>query len=112
MQQAGHAGYDAAKPAERYPVLVNPAEIDEATSQFLETAADDLQRQLGIAGDVETILVGQSPGGVVLRARIRVAEQEFDVDGSGETILLAHADLCRRVAVPTLISAFRQVLDA
>ena len=48
----------------------------------------------------------------MLRARIRVAEQEFDVDGSGETILLAHADLCRRVAEPTLVSAFRQVLDA
>ena len=42
---------------------------------------------------------------------IRVAEQEFEVDGSGETILLAHADLCRRVAEPTLVSAFRQVLD-
>ena len=58
------------------------------------------------------IWVGQSPQGVVLRALIRVAEQEFEVDGSGETILLAHADLCRRVAEPTLASAFRQVLDA
>lgn len=91
---------------------MNPAEIDEATAQFLEAAAADLQRQMGMAGDVEMILVGQSPHGVVLRARIRVADQEFDVDGSGETILLAHADLCRRVAEPTLVSAFRQVLDA
>ena len=86
--------------------------IDEPTSQFLEAAAADLQRREdGIAGDVEMIWVGPSPQGVVLRARIRVAEQEFDVDGSGETILLAHADLCRRVAEPTLASAFRQVLD-
>jgi len=88
------------------------APIDEATSQFIAAAASDLQRQVGIAGDVESIWVGRSPqGGVVLRAHIRVAEQEFDVDGSGETILLAHADLCRRVAEPTLVSAFRQVLD-
>ena len=85
--------------------------IDEPTSQFLTAAASDLQR-LGLAGDVEMMWVRQSPQGVVLRARIRVAEQEFDVDGSGETILLAHADLCRRVAEPTLASAFRQVLDA
>ena len=85
--------------------------IDEATSQFLEAAASDLRRQLGIAGDVEAVWVAPSPQGVVLRARIRVAEQEFDVDGSGETILLAHADLCRRVAEPTLVSAFQQVLD-
>ena len=91
---------------------MNPVEIDEPTSQFLAAAAEDLQRQLGIAGDVETIWVGRSPEGVVLRARIRVAEQEFEVDGSGETILLAHADLCRRVAEPTLVTAFRQVLDA
>ena len=112
MRQAGHDGYDAARPAERYPVVVNLVEIDEPTSQFLAAAAGDLQRQLGIAGDVEMIWVGRSREGVVLRARIRVAEQEFEVDGSGETILLAHADLCRRVAEPTLVSAFRQVLDA
>jgi hypothetical protein len=86
--------------------------IDEATSQFLAAAAGDLQRQLGIAGDVEVIAVVRSPQGVVLRARIRVAEQEIEVDGWGDTILLAHADLCRRVAEPTLASAFRQVLDA
>ena len=85
--------------------------IDEATSQFIAAAASDLQRQLGIAGDVDSIWVGRSPQGVVLRAHIRVAEQEFDVDGSGETILLAHAKLCRRLAEPTLVSAFRQVLD-
>ena len=97
---------------EAYAAPVDASPIDEPTSQFLAAAADDLQRQLGIAGDVEMMWVGQSPQGVTLRARIRVAEQEFEVDGSGETILHAHADLCRRVAEPTLASAFRQVLDA
>jgi hypothetical protein len=85
--------------------------IDEATSQFLAAAAGDLQRQLGIAGDVETIRIGRSPLGIVLHARIRVAEQEIEVDGWGDTVLAAHADLCRRVAEPTLMSAFQQVLD-
>jgi hypothetical protein len=40
-----------------------------------------------------------------------IDEPTFEVDSSGETILLAHADLSRRVAEPTLVSAFRQVLD-
>jgi hypothetical protein len=93
-------------------VLVESAPIDEPTEEFLRASATDLQRQLGVAGDVEMIWVDRSPLGVVLHARIRVAEQEIEVDGRGDTILLAHADLCRRVAEPTLASAFRQVLDA
>jgi hypothetical protein len=90
---------------------VIPAPIDEPTSQFLETAADDLQRQLGIAGDVEMIWIGQSQLGVALQARIRVAERTIEVDGVGATVLEAHADLCRRVAEPTLMSAFRQLVE-
>ena len=94
-----------------YPVRVADARIDEATEQFLEAAAFDLQRQLGIAGDVEVMSIGQSPLGVWLRARVRVAHQSVDVDGYGATIVEAHADLCRRVAEPTLASAFRQMVD-
>ena len=85
------------------------APIDEATARFLESAADDLQRQLGVAGDVEMMWIGQSPAGIGLRARVRVAHQALEVDGYGATILEAHADLCRRVAEPTLASAFRQL---
>ena len=88
------------------------APIDEATSRFLEATAVDLQRQLGIAGVVETMWVGESPRGVCLRARIRVAERAIDVDGCGSTILDAHADLCRRVAEPTLATAFEQLVRA
>jgi hypothetical protein len=91
----------------RYAVLVD--QIDEPTAEFLRASAADLQRQLGIAGDVETIWIGTSPAGVGLRARIRVADEAIEVEGSGNTILAAHADLCRRVAEPTLVSAFRQV---
>lgn len=91
---------------------MNPDEIDEPTSQFLEAAADDLQRQLGIAGDLEIIWIGSSPLGVGLRARIRVAELAIDVDGYGDSILAAHADLCRRVVEPTLVTAFRQLVDS
>lgn len=91
--------------------FVDPTEIDEPTAEFLRASAADLQRQLGIAGDVETMWIGASATGVGLRARIRVAEETIDVDGWGDTILAAHADLCHRVAEPTLASAFRQVVD-
>jgi hypothetical protein len=90
---------------------VNPAEIDEPTSQFLEAAADDLRRQLGIAGDLEMIWIGPSGVGVGLRARIRVADRAIEVDGYGESILAAHADLCRRVAETTLVAAFSQLVE-
>jgi hypothetical protein len=94
-----------------YAALVQPAPIDEPTAQFLEAAALDLQRQLGIAGDVEMISMGRTPSGIGLRARIRVAERSIDVEGFGETILAAHADICRRVAEPTLVVAFRQLVE-
>lgn len=90
---------------------MDPVEIDEPTSQFLEAVADDLQRQLGIAGDVDMMWIGESPLGVGLRARIRVAGRAIEVDGYGSTILDAHADLCRRVAEPTLVTAFRQLVE-
>jgi hypothetical protein len=90
---------------------VERAPIDEATSQFLEAAADDLQRQLGIAGEVDMLWIGETPLGVGLRARIRVADRAIEVDGYGSTILDAHADLCRRVAEPTLVTAFRQLVE-
>ena len=88
-----------------------PPPIDEPTSQFLEAAAEDLQRQLGIAGDIEMVWIGQPPLGVGLRARVRVAQRSVDVDGYGPTILEAHADLCRRVAEATLATAFRELVE-
>jgi hypothetical protein len=94
-----------------YAFYVERAPIDEATSQFLEAAASDLQRQLGMAGEVDVMWIGESPLGVGLRARIHVAERAIDVDGYGSTILAAHADLCRRVAEPTLVTAFRQLVE-
>ena len=57
------------KPAERYPVIVNRARIDDATAQFLQASAADLQRQLGIAGGVEVVWLDEAPDGIVLRAR-------------------------------------------
>jgi hypothetical protein len=86
--------------------------IDEPTSQFLEAAADDLQRQLGIAGEVETIWLGRTPRGVGLRAHVRVAQRAIDVDGYGESILTAYADLRMRLAEPTLVAAFSQLVDS
>ena len=87
------------------------APIDEATSQFLEAAADDLQRQLSLAGVVERIETKPSPVGTMIVATIRVGRQTTEVMGYGDSLLTAHADLRERVAVPTVRAALRDLFD-
>ena len=90
---------------------MNPMPIDEPTSQFLEAASIDLQRQLGVGGDVEKIWIGDSAEGVELRARIRVGAQVIHVYGQGDSIVEAYTELYHQVAVPTLVTAFRQLVE-
>jgi hypothetical protein len=90
---------------------VSDASIDDATSQFLEAAAEDLQRQLGIAGDVEMIWTGRSAAGIGLLARIRIHRRTIEVSGVGDNLLDAYADLRQQVAEPTLATAFLEVVD-
>ena len=84
--------------------------IDDATEQFLEAAADDLQQQLGVAGDLEMLRADQAPIGVTLVARITVAKRTIEVEGQGDSLVTAYADLRRRVAEPTLLAAYFQVV--
>ena len=87
--------------------------IDEATAQFLLASGADLQRQLGIGDGVEVISVERTRDGVGLRARIGVREHSIEVDGWGETLVAAHADLCRRgIAQLELAAAFRDVMES
>ena len=85
--------------------------IDEPTSQFLEAAAADLQRQLGVAGDVETISIEPTEQGIGLRARVRVGKRTMDVEGQGGSIVEAYSELHQQLAVPTLITAFRELIE-
>ena len=90
---------------------MNPLPIDEPTAQFLEAAVTDLQGQIGMAGDVETIWVGQADEGIGLRARVRVGGSTIDLDGQGDSIVEAYSDLCRQAVVPMLAAAFRELVE-
>jgi hypothetical protein len=86
------------------------ARLDEATATFLEAAADDLQRQAGLAGIVERISTEAIGDGVSLMATIRVGDDLFEVRGSGDSLLTAYASLMRALPEPMLASAFRALV--
>ena len=88
------------------------APIDEATAQFLEAAADDLQLQLSIAGVVERIEARPRTSQVRIVATIRVGTKVAEVEGIGDSLVTAYADLRRRVAEPTLIAAYGNLYDS
>jgi hypothetical protein len=84
--------------------------IDDATSAFLTSAADDHQRQLGSVAVVDRVAVETEPRGVTLVATLRVAARRVDVRGSGANLVAAYADLRRSVTAPVLASAFSRVI--
>jgi hypothetical protein len=87
------------------------ATMSEATAQFLDAAADDLQRQMSVAGTVEGVSAATTPVGMTLRATIQVAQRRIEVIGRGDSLLTAYADLRLRVAEPMLATAYRAVLE-
>jgi hypothetical protein len=90
------------------------AHIDDATASFLRTAANDLQRQIGLSGVVERLTLDDSASGVRLVAAIRVGHMTLiELRGDGEDLVAAYRELHLNV-VPELIlaSAFREVVNA
>ena len=87
------------------------ATIDEASSQFLQAAAVDLQRQLSFAGSVESVSSETTSLGTTLSATILIAERRNRVTGSGDSVLTAYADLRRSVGESTLVTAFQALVD-
>ena len=86
--------------------------IDEATSSFLRFAADDLQRQLGLAGDLTSIALDDAEGRVTLIVTIRVGERIIELRGTGDTLLTAYATLVPAAPESVLSAAFRNMLTA
>jgi hypothetical protein len=90
------------------------AQINDATASFLRTAANDLQRQIGLSGVVERLTLEDSAAGVRLVAAIRVGRTTLiELRGDGEDLVAAYSVLHGAV-VPELIlaSAFREVVNA
>jgi hypothetical protein len=86
--------------------------IDEATSAFLRSAADDMQRQIGVAAAVRTLALEQSGGGVTIIASIAVGTRTVEVRGSGESLVSAYADLRRSTAAGLLATLFAELVSA
>jgi hypothetical protein len=83
---------------------------DETTAQFLEAAADDLQRQVGAAGVVHEVTAHPSTGGsVTLVAGIGIGQRSYLIDGSGENLIAAYADLRRNEPELVLAAAYREL---
>ena len=84
--------------------------INEATDQFLRTAARDLQQQMSLIGAVNEVTLDTDLTVLRLRAEIRVQHRTIEVEGVGDSLVSAYADLRRRVAEPVLAAAFREVM--
>jgi hypothetical protein len=85
--------------------------IDDATSAFLQTAADDLQRQLGIAAAVEALTIEEVPDGVALVAALRIGHRSTEIRGGGANLVAAYADLRVAYSRPVLASAFAELVE-
>lgn len=86
--------------------------IDDSTSEFLRSAAVDLQQQLGLAAALEELTVEKLPHGVMLVATLRIGERGVAIRGSGANLVVAYADLRMAIPEPVLAEAFTQVMDS
>lgn len=86
--------------------------IDDATAVFLHAAADDLQRQLGLAAAVDQLTVEKLPRAVMLVAALRIGDRSVAIRGSGADLVAAYADLRLAVPEPVLVEAFTQVMES
>jgi len=86
--------------------------IDESTSAFLRSAADDLQHQVGVAGVVRALALEQPSDGVTIIASIAVGTRTVEVRGSGESLVSAYADLRRSTAAGLVAMLFTELVSA
>ena len=86
--------------------------IDDATSAFLQSAADDLQRQLGVAAAVDELTVETVAHGITIVAALRIGHRSVAIRGSGADLVAAYADLRLAIPEPVLAAAFTEVMES
>ena len=86
--------------------------IDDATSAFLQSVADGLQRQIGIAPAVEGLTIEDVPDGVTLGAALRIGASTTAIGGRGANLVAAYADLRLAVPQPLLAAAFTELMES
>jgi hypothetical protein len=85
--------------------------IDDATSAFLRSAADDLQRQIGVAGGVRSLALELSDGGITIIASIASGTRTVEVRAHGESLVTAYTDLRRSTAEGLLAMLFTELVS-
>lgn len=87
--------------------------VSESTEALLDAFKDDFQRQLRRSAVVEHLTVAEANDErVTLTATVRVAADQIELTGTGETVVAAYANLFTGAeAEVVLASAYRQVLD-
>jgi len=93
-------------------LLLMQVRVSEATSAFLEVAADDLQRQLGASSVVVEMRVEEGDGRLTIIATLRIGHSLMELFGSGDNLVTAYSDLHLHVAEPILAAAYREVLGS
>ena len=88
------------------------APIDDATEQFLMAAADDLQRRLGVAADVDGVAIEKAGDAVDFVATLRVGRRVYEVRGTGEDLVAAYTDLRIPSAEAILSTAYSELIEA
>ena len=86
------------------------ATIDATTEAFLEALADDLLRQLPRGISVGSLRVEEWETETALVARIVIGESSTEARGSGETVLMAYANLRRAVAEAAVTLSVEQLI--
>ena len=84
--------------------------VSEATSAYLEVAAEDLQRQLRSSAAVLGMQTDDAGDQLILVATLRIGASTFELIGTGDNLVDAYGDLLGHVAEPILAAAYREVL--
>ncbi len=61
---------------------------------------------------MDDLVLREADGRVTLVASLRVGGRQSELEGTGENVVIAYADLLRGAPEWALASAFRQVLEA
>ena len=84
--------------------------VSEATSAYLEAAAEDLQRQLRSAATIVGMRTGDAADQLTLVATLRIGESTFELFGAGDNLVDAYRDLLGHAPERILAATYREVL--
>jgi hypothetical protein len=86
--------------------------VRDAEREYLAWIAEDIERLLGQEIALERVTVARERGHVTLVARYRLDAAESESQGSGPTVVAAHASLRQAIVEDRVAFSLRAVLAA